>query len=583
MKSFGTFDNFKCFDVLGFQFYCDDFVGGGGGSGGGGGAGRSWPEDSSCKNDAGQIIDCDDAELCYEFLTDDTGILPVTKKTSVSCRNGSGKVCYDDNSKIVDCSDIYTGNDRMCMHLNGVIDRGRYGAGSNLGGELYLDKIPEYGLTSVPCNDVIDCMSGYDAKFGKPLYVDCNTPGPMGNYVQKAGEHNGKYVGYYPVYPIDLTADRLHSGSTNSVCVHNYDEDADPFVKDYGVRADGSYKDEVDEHDPCFIYTETPSVCYDELGFKVDCNDLTTILKIPRSTDIPYIYPNTVEVPPLDCDICQFFDECMAIFDEFRSNFWTMMNVLYEIRDFKYLVENISNATSQLYGLAGFTQGFFPQVLGEMMALITDIKDLLKDFNITLPDVPPVNPEEPPSSNLVLEVVKEIRDSLKDIIALLPDLKPSEINFSDELFKLLKEIKKTLEDLKMEIIEEAGTSFWDFLGGLFGDIFELIEFLIEKIIYLVVPEDSSFITTSLSGLSDALSDKFEPMDMLKDSITSSLKFEEKEFEKLTVDLPVFGNVQFFDPTYINMAIPKLRQLISGMMVLFTAFWAYRKITTEMIK
>jgi len=185
-------------------------------------------------------------------------------------------------------------------------------------------------------------------------------------------------------------------------------------------------------------------------------------------------------------------------------------------------------------------------------------------------------------ANIKFEFPAPVIKTFNDILASVQKLDKPEFKIPDSISKLLEDIEKAISNLDL-VGGDAATNFWDFLGGLFGDIFELVEFLIEKVIYLVVPEDSSFITTSLNGLSDSLSNKFEPMNTLKNNITSSFQIEEKEFGNVAVSLPIYGTVEMFNSTFINMAIPKLRQLLSGIMVLVTAIWAYRKITTEMIK
>lgn len=249
-----------------------------------------------------------------------------------------------------------------------------------------------------------------------------------------------------------------------------------------------------------------------------------------------------------------------------QSFYKNIEDILLRIPSVEEIERTMKTMNDNLLGVSA--KIFTAEKLAEKLKPLNDNLVLLLEKNIGVDDLE--------------ELIKPITEILSDILTAVGKLDKPEFEIPNSITKLLENIEKAINNIDL-VGGDAGTSFWDFIGGLFGDIFELIEFLIEKLIYLVVPEDSTFITTSLSGLSDSISSKFEPMNTLKDSITSSLQFKEKEFEKLTVDLPVFGNVQFFDPTYINMAIPKLRQLISGMMVLFTAFWAYRRITTEMIK
>lgn len=164
----------------------------------------------------------------------------------------------------------------------------------------------------------------------------------------------------------------------------------------------------------------------------------------------------------------------------------------------------------------------------------------------------------------------------KVIVGIQP---PVTIDYTEKIDKLLKAI----DDISVDVAKEAGTNFWDMLGGAFGDIFDLIEFLIEKIIYLVVPEDTTSIMNAFKLLEDDLKGKVAPIHEIQSHITSAIPTGNKEFENIAITLPKYGNVTFFKVDYLLMAIPFIRQLLSALLVLTTAIWAYRKVSSEMVR
>lgn len=525
----------------------------------------------NCLNDSFQVVNCGgDTAICYDVARNG-----YWEEVPCGYQPPVDKKCFGHEWDSIECIDIYSNTDRMCWYSNSIMKndspRFDYWVPGDEKNESFQQYIARTTLVPTPCNDVISCIV-YSPNANGDMrgdIGDCNTTGSTNCNIGYFDEVNWKNM------PADLIVDRnwykrdpdggLSMYRQNN-CVSNKDGFVDPFVSDFGFRDQfGKLSDRmssvtVSSTGAMNINHYEPSHCYDENGYKIDCKTFD-FLPIPDNPDdLPYLNPFEVsnpDLPNLDCDICQFFENCQTMFLEWRSNFWHMMESIYVIKDFQWTLEAISNATNNLYNLSGFVQGFFPNVLGSMHDLIEEIRDLLRDGESTEPTEPtePVEPTEPEDNT----------------------------DFIKELFKYLSDIKDLLSDLKIEIVNEAGTNLWDFLSGLFDNLFELVEFLVDKIIYLVIPEDSSFITTSLSGLSDALNSKFESMNVVKDKITSSLQVEERMVEDVTVSLPAYGAVKVLDATYLNMAIPKIRQILSGMMILLTAFWAYRKITSELIK
>lgn len=196
-------------------------------------------------------------------------------------------------------------------------------------------------------------------------------------------------------------------------------------------------------------------------------------------------------------------------------------------------------------------------------------------------------------NNTILKVDQTLLgmvDQLDSIVTKMPitseestlDLLPvlSELGSIDDK---LAEILTAINDISVNVTEEAATNFWDVLGGAFGDIFDLIEFLIEKVIYLVVPEDTSSINQAFDQLNGLIMNKMQPVDQVKTAINQSINVEKQEFEDISVVLPEYGEVKFFESEYLMMAIPQIQRVMSAIMILLTAIYAYRKVSSEMIK
>lgn len=149
----------------------------------------------------------------------------------------------------------------------------------------------------------------------------------------------------------------------------------------------------------------------------------------------------------------------------------------------------------------------------------------------------------------------------------------------DEIIKLLESIYDWLDDFKVK----SDGSIWSMLASMFEDVTELFMFIVEKLIYLIVPENTEFITRSFDSLVKSVNSKMEPVNLLKSEIQNVFSVSNHEMENVYVDLPVYGRVMLFDTKYLNGNIQTIRNFISAILILITAIWAYRKITSEMIK
>lgn len=547
--------DFLCFDIFGWKINCFDLIDfkngelhdgwGGGGSSGGGGAGRSWDNDT-CYNSSFQEVDClENNGICRDFVVDDSGILPVNKLVEVPCTYEPPPTftCFDVYGIKVPCG----GEGRLCnMHVSG----------SQYGDAGVYEK--------VFCRDVVTCYNWEYFYFDDVLEpIDCDTPTLNNNSVvictsPNEPEWRDKCQGRAAEWPrshnspIQYTDPRLGTSCSERLPVGG------PVV---GNKAQGY---------PCFLEPADLRACYDINGNKVDCNT-RKLLKNPNdpapgecddgNTGPMFVRPMSImendpcdekpkpELPEFDCDICSFLSNCQLFLYDLLMVSENIDSSLRILRmDFQSFTGDFNHLIGEIIAQSGKTNAAYLKIFAYFEKILVALTG----------QAPPVDPEN-------------------------PDIPIPETTDLAEIIKYLKEIAKNIEDLKMEIVEEAGTNFWDFLGGLFGDIFELIEFIIEKIIYLVVPENGDFITDSFAGLSGALNKKFEPMDALKSSITGSLMVEQKNFEDVTLSLPIYGSTKVLDTHFLNMAIPKIRALLSGIMIIITSIWAYRKVSSGMIK
>lgn len=289
-------------------------------------------------------------------------------------------------------------------------------------------------------------------------------------------------------------------------------------------------------------------------------------------------------------------DEIVSIItDLFQVNEDTMyevmaMNDVYFFELFNYMESLLSKLDGIILTLQNLTFSVdIPptplfddtKLFNAINKLNTDVVNAVSSIKIDIPLNTPFDDTKllTAINKLNTDVVK----ALAGISVTVPDFPSLEDS------KVLKSIETVLMDVLKAINNiglgdgSGGSSFWDSLFDLFGDVFEFIEYLIDKIIYLVIPENTSIVTEKLSILSDSLSGKMSQMEMLQNTITTAFTFEQKEVEPIFVDLPIYGTVDFLQVDYLNQHLPKFRTFLSGFMFLLTSIWAYRKITTEMIK
>lgn len=210
------------------------------------------------------------------------------------------------------------------------------------------------------------------------------------------------------------------------------------------------------------------------------------------------------------------------------------------------------------------------------------------------PPAPPPDPSQPPQmpetelecANIICQCMQVLANIMHSVDMTTQDLLSATLSIESELpdfISKLDEIITLIDDIAFEVVNEAGTNFWDVLGGAFSDIFDLVEFLIEKIIYLVIPEDTTAIRSAFDLLSADIQAKVAPVHTLQDKFTEVIPEQKEDVLTFSLNLPVYGEIPFFNTLFLNEYRSILHAFSGGIMILFTAIWAYRKISSEMVR
>jgi len=314
----------------------------------------------------------------------------------------------------------------------------------------------------------------------------------------------------------------------------------------------------------------------------------------------------------------KFGEQYGRLMDAFMPQFGSLTGSLYEIIDnvdagFSDMSLNFINLNSKTNQIISMLDDMALEIPQSLLLSVENIEtnmitlEDLEDFSLTLPDEFYSNVETIASKVFSLEELKLVLDDFsldlpetfyntvenieaKMFILENIELKLQLINqtltnlFMDSfLLDKLNEIIKAIEDVSIDITEEAGTNLWDFLVEYLSTVFDLFQYILDTAIKLIIPEDSQFLNAALTNLSDSLKQKFSPMEDIKYQLTNSLVVAPKEFSDVEMTLPIYGHVTFFDVTFLKTAIPKARSFLAGVMIIITMIWAYRKISTDLIR
>lgn len=341
------------------------------------------------------------------------------------------------------------------------------------------------------------------------------------------------------------------------------------------------------------IYMNDYITCVDKNNYSFDCDYLSTSSAQHFDKFVDPIYNS----PSNNWSI--FGDGCFANdVDKRYVKVPCMFNVKFsniEEREKNFFIDDSFTFRSHSSGITLTPEGFD------------------NGYPIYVPPVDPENPDDPfnpdyPETteecasiicqciSFVVKALQKVDQSVLQVVAAVKDLHltvpdypifPEIIPFdSQPLMDKLDEILTVIDNISLDIIKEAETNFWDVLGGAFSDIFELIEFLIDKIIYLIVPENTDNIVLIFENLIENINTKFEPVDELQRQFNNVIPVDQREIQNVKKVFPLFGTnveVTLFNFDYLNMGIPMIRMFLGAIMIIWTTIWAYRKISSEMIR
>ena len=119
------------------------------------------------------------------------------------------------------------------------------------------------------------------------------------------------------------------------------------------------------------------------------------------------------------------------------------------------------------------------------------------------------------------------------------------------------------------------------LGKLTKFILDFFEKLLEFFIKIFVPEDMDFVTNEFDKLKNNFDEKLGVVGDLKGTMESFFAQENSNpLADLTISLPATGGqpLKIIETSLIEKHVPTVKKVMSGILVLTTVFYLYRKIT-----
>ena len=188
-----------------------------------------------------------------------------------------------------------------------------------------------------------------------------------------------------------------------------------------------------------------------------------------------------------------------------------------------------------------------------------------------------------------LEMIYEYSKQSRDILAIVTNWlekiyqKPSSV-FVDTPFDY-ERLQEMLNNLEFgDIVNEAGTNIWDFLSTLVGElgdtlqaILDFLDSLLDKVIELFVPSDTSFIGDSFDSIKVKFNVKFGSILGLADQVKNIFVPSSKDFKE-SISFEFMGSKFSPDLTLLDPYVSKFRGLMSLSIWMSVAIYIFRKIT-----
>lgn len=187
-------------------------------------------------------------------------------------------------------------------------------------------------------------------------------------------------------------------------------------------------------------------------------------------------------------------------------------------------------------------------------------------------------------ASLQVDWSKMINDNILVAIAALDKiaLKPNgDVNVNVPVFDFDR-LQKILEALSFgNVVNEAGTNLWDVLkelietlGGVVEAVVGIVPDLIDKLIALVIPENTKFLDDGINRIKNNFQVKFKSVTDLNASF-SGLYNQPKDLS--TMEIEIFEQKFNIFPANLKSALTLVKSLVTGFMVLLTLLSAYKRI------
>lgn len=187
-------------------------------------------------------------------------------------------------------------------------------------------------------------------------------------------------------------------------------------------------------------------------------------------------------------------------------------------------------------------------------------------------------------ASLQIDWSKIINDNILVAIAALDKiaLKPNgDVNVNVPVFDFDR-LQKILEALSFgNVVNEAGTNLWDVLkelietlGGVVEAVVGIVPDLIDKLIALVIPENTKFLDDGINRIKNNFQVKFKSVTDLNTSF-SGLYNQPKDLS--TMEIEIFEQKFNIFPANLKSALTLVKSLVTGFMVLLTLLSAYKRI------
>lgn len=185
--------------------------------------------------------------------------------------------------------------------------------------------------------------------------------------------------------------------------------------------------------------------------------------------------------------------------------------------------------------------------------------------------------------SLQVDWSKMINDNILIAIAALDKLflKPDgTVNLSVPPFDFDR-LQEILDSLDFgNVVNEAGTNFWDVLqqlidslGGLAESIMAIVPDLIEELVALVIPEDKEFFSKKLTALTDSFDTKFSGVLKLSDSV-KNIYSQPKSMNSITYT--IFDVEMKLIPDFMLSKIGDFRTVMGALIYLGTFISIYKR-------